>query len=185
MNLHTHFMHPCMGRYRQAENVHRQIHCAYNLCQQIFVVCQTTQLVTMGSHDLRYFSMIHQLGNSWNSKSRQQNCGWQCERWDHLTLLAIPVISFLIKASFFFCLSIQLYQIVTKSSNFHLVLKRRYGGLPVQLHLWIRQRVERNTITSLPTAFQIYSSIYATLRATGFSQLFLRMKSDPQEAVAN
>lgn len=104
MNLHTHFMHPSMGRYRQAENVHRQIHCANNLCQQIFVVCQTTQWATMGSYDLRYFPMIHQLGNSWKSKSSQQNCGWQCERWDHLTLFAIPVISFLIKASMVFVL---------------------------------------------------------------------------------
>lgn len=60
-------MHPSMGRYKQAENVHRQIYCAYNLCQQIFVVCQTPQLATMGSHDLSYFSMSHQLGDSWNS----------------------------------------------------------------------------------------------------------------------
>lgn len=143
-------MHPSMGRYRQAENVHRQIHCANNLCQQIFVVCQTTQLATMGSYDLRYFSMIHQLGNSWKSKSSQQNCGWQCERCDHLTLFAIPVISFLIKANMVFVLFVCQYnstKLSPKSSNFHLLLERRYGGWPVQLLLWLRQWAAQDAAT--------------------------------------
>lgn len=142
---------------------------AYNSCEEIFVVCQTTQLATMRSYDLRLFSTIHQMGNSW-----EQNCGLQYKRWYHFTLFTSILHKFTSISFIWFVISQQgffffFYRILPNCHpnplTFILCLK---DVSLAQLYLWIRQQHRTLFYHFLPP----FKSIYTTLRAIVCSQLF-------------
>lgn len=133
------------------------------------VVCQTTQLATMGSYDLRYFSTIFQLGNGWKSKSSPQDCGVQCKRQDHLTLFTTsPVVFLTSQCGFCFCVT----QILQLSPYLSYICEEDSE----------RRRLYVTTFHSLSNLF------FCLCHSQGYGVLpvvFLRMNSDSQEAVAN